>query len=316
MDSKGLGAETARAKRGVEWITVALMATTYAAWFAAGVWLYPAAPALALMAMGFAVAMHGSLIHEAIHGHPTRDAAINEAIMGLPIGLVWPYRRYKTMHMRHHFDERLTDPFDDPESYYKAAFQHDKLPAWFRQVLRINNTLLGRMILNPLIGTVGLVLMDGRAMLSGDRDIIDAWVRHLAGLVVVLFVITVFFAAPLWLYLLVPAWLGQSIIAIRTYAEHQWAERPEGRTIIVERSPLAFFFLYNNLHIVHHTLPTAAWYDIPRLYRERRAEWIAMTGGYVFPNYSALARQWLLTPKEPVVHPALRRTENDGAALR
>lgn len=315
MDSKGLGAETARAKRGVEWITVALMAATYLSWLIVGIWLYPVAPVLALIALSFTVALHSSLIHEAIHGHPTRDAAINEALMALPIGLVWPYRRYKWMHMRHHFDERLTDPFDDPESYYKAAFQHEKLPGWFKSALRINNTLLGRMILNPLIGSIGLILMDGRAVLAGDREVIDAWVRHLAGLVVVLFVITMFFAAPLWLYVLVPAWLGQSIIAVRTYAEHQWAESPDGRTIIVERSPLAFFFLYNNLHVVHHALPTAAWYTLPGHYRARRAEWIAKNGGYVFPNYTALMRQWLLTPKEPVIHPALRRSEDD-AALR
>lgn len=297
-----------RARRGVEWITVALIAATYSTWFAAGVWLFPASPVLALIILSFAVALHGSLIHEAIHGHPTRNGAINELIMGFPIGLVWPYRRYKTMHMRHHFDERLTDPFDDPESYYKAAFQHEKLPGWFRRILEVNNTLLGRMILNPLIGSVGLILMDGRAILAGDREIIDAWLRHLAGLIVVVSIVSAIFAVPLWLYILVPAWLGQSIIAIRTFAEHRWAEAPEGRTIIVERSPLAFFFLYNNLHIVHHTLPTLAWYDIPRAYRERRAEWVAKTGGYVFPNYTALARQWLLRAKEPVVHPALRRT--------
>ena len=32
------------------------------------------------------------------------------------------------MHLRHHADERLTDPFDDPESYYQALWQHDELP--------------------------------------------------------------------------------------------------------------------------------------------------------------------------------------------
>jgi fatty acid desaturase len=39
----------------------------------------------------------------------------------LPIGLVWPFRRFKALHLRHHADERLTDPFDDPESYYLGA---------------------------------------------------------------------------------------------------------------------------------------------------------------------------------------------------
>ena len=47
------------------------------------------------------------------------------------------------------------------------------------------------------------------------------------------------FGIPLWLYILGPVWLGQSLISVRTFAEHQWSERPEGRTIIIERSPFA-----------------------------------------------------------------------------
>lgn len=301
-----------RSQAGVEWRTAILIAATYVVWFAAGVWLYPAMPVIALIVLGFAVALHSSLIHECLHGHPTRNAALNELVMSAPLGLVWPYRRYKTMHLRHHFDERLTDPFDDPESYYRAAFQHERLPGWFQAVLRVNNTLLGRMILNPLLGSFGLFLADGKAILAGDREIIDAWARHLAGVALVVAIVWLTFAVPLWLYILVPAWLGQSIISVRTFAEHQWAEASGGRTIIVERSPLAFFYLYNNLHIVHHTLPTVAWYELPRLYRERRAEWVARNGGYVFSNYTAIVRQWLLTPKEPVVHPVLRRTPDDG----
>lgn len=307
MDSTEIGARA----RAVEWPTVALIAATYAVWFVAGTWLYGVAPLAALVVLGFAVAIHSSLIHECLHGHPTRNAALNELLMALPLGLVWPYRRYKAMHLRHHFDERLTDPFDDPESYYRAAFQHATLPAWFQAVLRINNTLLGRMILNPLLGSVGLVLADGRAALAGDRAVIDAWLRHLAGGALVVLVVVTVFPVPFWLYLLVPAWLGQSIIALRTFAEHQWSETPGGRTIIVERSPFAFVFLYNNLHVVHHALPTVAWYRLPALYRERRAEWIARNGGYVFPNYTALARQWLFAAKEPVVHPAWRRDADD-----
>ena len=53
---------------------------------------------------------------------------INEAFVFLPIGLVWPYRRFKSIHLRHHADERLTDPLDDPESYYQALWQHESCP--------------------------------------------------------------------------------------------------------------------------------------------------------------------------------------------
>jgi fatty acid desaturase len=296
-----------RAGRAVEWPTVAVAAACYGVWLAAGIWLFPTYPFVALLVLGLCCALHSSLVHECLHGHPTRNAALNEALVFLPLGLVWPYRRFKSLHMKHHADERLTDPFDDPESYYHALWHLETLPGWFQAVLRVNNTLAGRVVLNPLLGSLGLVLMDVRAIRAGERNVLDAWLRHLAGAAIVAAIVMVGFGIPLWLYVLVPCWIGQSIIAVRTYAEHQWHETPEGRTIIVERSPLSFFFLNNNLHLVHHKHPAAAWYKLPALFKARRAEWIAMNGGYVFANYWALARTYLFKPKEPNVHPALHR---------
>ena len=116
--------------------------------------------------------------------------------------------------------------------------------------------------------------------------------------------------------MLVPVWLGQSLISVRTFAEHQWSERPEGRTIIVERSPLSFLFLNNNLHFVHHKSPTVAWYRLPKLFRDRRDEWVRMNNGYVFPNYFALLKAYAFKAKEPVVHPVLRRAPEAGRAFR
>ena len=101
-----------------------------------------------------------------------------------------------------------------------------------------------------------------------------AWALHLAGMAIVLPVVAYGFGMPIWLYVLVPVWIGQGLISIRTFAEHQWSERPEGRTIIVERSPLSFLFLNNNLHFVHHRNPTVAWYRLPKMFRERRDEWV------------------------------------------
>jgi fatty acid desaturase len=291
----------------VEWPTVAIAFVTYGLWFAAGYWLWQAFPAFALILMGLLVAQHSSLVHECLHGHPTRNGTLNELLVALPLGLIWPYRRFKKLHLQHHADERLTDPFDDPESYYKALWEHETLPGWFQSVLKINNTLAGRVVLNPLLGSFGLIAMDIKSAIKGDRSVIDAWLRHLAGAAVVIAMVHYLFAMPIWLYLLVPCWIGQSIIAIRTYAEHQWHESPEGRTIIVERSPLSILFLNNNLHLVHHKLPTAPWYRLPLLFAERRAEWVSLNKGYVFPNYFALVKAWAFKAKEPVVHPALRR---------
>lgn len=293
----------------VEWPTVALAGACYAIWASAGIWLWPVMPVVSLIVMGVMVALHSSLVHECLHGHPTRKAALNELLVAPPLGLVWPYRRFKTLHMRHHADERLTDPFDDPESYYHAFWAYEAMPRWFRLVLAVNNTLAGRIVLNPLLGTFGLLAMDLKLMLGGDRGVKDAWVRHVAGAVVVVAIVHYGFGMPIWLYALVPCWLGQSIIAVRTYAEHQWHDNAEGRTLIVERSPLSILFLNNNLHLVHHKLPTAPWYRLPQLFQQRREEWLALNGGYVFANYWALMKAHFFKAKEPVVHPALRRDQ-------
>ena len=300
----------------IEWPTVALTATCYAAWFAAGFYLYQIWPVAALLLLGLTLALQSSLMHEACHGHPTRKAWVNELLVGLPVGLVYPYRRFKALHLRHHGDERLTDPFDDPESYYKALWEHAEMPSGLRRLLVLNNSMLGRLVVGPPLATTGFIIAEAKLLRSGDAEVRRAWLHHGFGLAIVLPVIAYGFGMPIWLYVVVPVWIGQAIIAVRTFAEHQWSERPDGRTIIVERSPLALFFLNNNLHLVHHKMPTVAWYRLPALFRERRDEWVAMNGNYVFPNYFALLKAFALKPKEPVVHPALRRAPEPGRAFR
>ncbi|MCT8997032.1 fatty acid desaturase [Chelativorans intermedius] len=308
--------ERRRGRPAVEWPTVVLIVSCYAVWAAAGVVVWPVWPLAALLLLSLAIALHSSLMHECLHGHPTRSARVNEALVGLPIGLVYPYRRFKALHLRHHADERLTDPFEDPESYYRALWQYEKLPAVVKRLLQINNTMLGRFVLGPPIMNAAFLVGEARLLIAGDRTVWRAWALHAAGLAVVLPIIVHVFAMPLWLYMLVPAWLGQSIISVRTFAEHQWSERPDGRTIIVERSPLAFLFLNNNLHLVHHKMPHVPWYRLPALYRERREGWLAMNGGYAYPNYFALFRDFALRAKEPVPHPVLRREPHPPRAFR
>ncbi|MCA2010472.1 fatty acid desaturase [Cereibacter sphaeroides] len=301
-----------RAPLRLEWPTLGLIGLCYGGWLFAGFWLYPSLPLLALAIMAVLAGLHSSLVHECLHGHPTRYRLVNEALVTLPLSLAYPYRRYKATHLAHHHDERLTDPFDDPESYYRARWQFERLPGWFRTLLTLNNTLLGRVILGPWLVAGGFFLDEARQAVANERGVRLAWAIHLPAMAVVLALVWAM-GIPLWLYVLGVCWPGLSLIGIRTFAEHRWHETPSGRTIIVERSPLAWLFLYNNLHIVHHKQPSAPWYELPRLYRERRAEWQAMNGGYVFPNYWALWRLWGVTMKEPVIHPALHQEPQAGA---
>ena len=298
----------------VEWPTLAMIALAYGGWAVAGFWLWPAVPWLALAVMALAAALHSSLTHECLHGHPTRRTWANEALVTLPLTLFYPYRRYRALHLAHHRDERLTDPFDDPESYYKARWQWHAMPGWLRAVLRVNNALAGRVVLGPVLGVAGFLAGEARLAWQGARGVRRAWALHLPAAAAVLAAIWAM-GVPIWLYLLAVVWPALGLIAIRTYAEHRWHETPEGRTIIVERSPLAWLFLHNNLHVVHHQHPTAPWYALPRLYAARRAHWQGLNGGYVFRSYWPLIRAHLWRAKEPVAHPALRvAPEAEGRA--
>jgi fatty acid desaturase len=290
----------------VEWPTVGLLLACYGLWVAAGLYVYPAMPAAALALFAVAIALHSSLQHEMLHGHPTRNRRINEWLVGLPLGVVYPYRRYRAIHLRHHADERLTDPYDDPESFYRAHYDWEKLPPLLKTLLGWNNTLIGRITLGPALTLPGFLISEVRQLRS-DRSIRTAWMLHAAGLAALILLLEGVLGIPFWLYAATSAYAGLSIIAIRSYCEHQWSERPDGRTVIVEKSWLSVLFLNNNLHLVHHKCPAAPWYELPRLYAGERERWRAMNGGYVFGNYCEILRAFAFRRKEPVVHPVLRR---------
>ncbi len=302
-------------RRRIEWPTVLLIFATYGVWAALCGLVWPVYPMVAIVALGFTLALQSSLMHEASHGHPTRKGWLNELLVGLPVGLVYPFRRFRALHLRHHADENLTDPFDDPESYYRCLWRHRELPGVLKFLLQVNNTMVGRFIIGPLLGTPGFLLAEAKLIAAGDRAVRKAWLLHAAGLVVVVPLVLVVFGIPAWAYLLA-VWLGQSLISVRTFAEHQWSERPDGRTIIVERSPFSLLFLNNNLHLVHHKNPNVAWYQLPALFKARRDEWLALNRGYVFPSYFALLKSFAFKAKEPVVHPALRRVPEAPRAFR
>lgn len=290
----------------IEWLTLGLIIACYALWFAAGM-AYGSLPLISIILIPLLAAFQSSLQHEALHGHPTRNAKLNEALVFLPIAIFYPFRRYKNLHLRHHADERLTDPYDDPESYYRSLTDWKKLPGWMKKVLQLNNSLVGRVLIGPAVGVTGFILTEVRLLAAGGKAHRIAWTLHVAGLVPVLLIVHYLFGMPLWLYGLL-AYASLSILAIRSFCEHQWSEHPDGRTVIIEKSLLGLLFLNNNLHLVHHKRPTAPWYHLPRLYRERPEEWQRMNDGYVFRNYFAVLKAFGVKRKEPVIHPPTERT--------
>ncbi|EEX10585.1 fatty acid desaturase domain protein [Ruegeria lacuscaerulensis ITI-1157] len=285
-----------------EWPTFALIFACYALWliaiFGVAVWSLW----LAVSMMGVVAALHSSLTHEALHGHPFRAKWLNEALMALPLTLFIPYNRFRDLHLAHHQDANLTDPYDDPESNYLDPAIWVRLPRWQRWVYQANNTLLGRMLLGPIIGQLAFVRDDWRGAVRGDRDIWLAWALHLPGVAVVLWIVAQS-AMPVWAFVLA-AYLGLALVKIRTFLEHRAHENSRARTVIVEdRGPLAFLFLNNNLHVVHHMNPAAPWYRLPALYRRGKERYLACNEAYVYRSYGQVFRQYFWRAKDPVAHP-------------
>jgi fatty acid desaturase len=283
--------------------TLLLLGAVYACWLLATALAAEFGPWLAVPLIGVLLAQHSSLQHEAIHGHPTPWPRVNDALVFPALGLLMPYERFRELHLAHHHDPSLTDPYDDPESNYldPGVWRHLSRPA--RTVLAANNTLLGRMLIGPFVGTIDLWRRDLAAVRGGDRPVARAWALHGLGVVPV----------ALWLWLtgsvsvaayLTACWVGLALLRIRTFLEHQAHERAGARSVVIEdRGPLAVLFLNNNYHAVHHANPGLAWYRLPAEFARRREEWLRRNGGYHYRSYGEVFRRYLLRRKEPVAHP-------------
>lgn len=293
----------ARPSACVEWPTLGLMIVVTAGWGVVTAGAAALGPWVAVPLLALILALHSSLQHEAIHGHPTPWPRLNDALVFLPLGLVVPYERFKASHLAHHHDPLLTDPYDDPESNYLDPAVWGRLPRPVRAVLAANNTLLGRMVLGPFISTWVLWRDDLRAIRAGDRAVARAWALHAAGLVPVVLWLGSVGTLPAGAYLLA-GWGGLAILKIRTFLEHQAHERAAARSVVIEdRGPLAFLFLNNNFHAVHHAHPRLPWYRLPAEYARRRETFLRRNGGYRYRSYGEVLRLHLFHRKDPVAHP-------------
>ena len=296
----------AESRAGVEWPTLALIAACYVVWalgttWMAGLWL-PLGMAVTVLAL----ALHSSIQHEVLHGHPFPGRFWNAVTVFPALGLVYPYGRFRDLHLEHHRDERLTDPYDDPESNFMDPAVWQGLSPAAKTLLRMNNTLAGRMALGPAIGTWSFLRGDLRALRAGDRAVARDWLLHLAGLVPVAWWLGTVAQMPAWAYL-ASAYAALSVLKIRTFLEHRAHEIARGRSVVVEHGGiLGFLFLNNNLHAVHHAKPSQAWYRLPAIWRENRAEFLRRNEGYLYPSYGDIFRRHFLRAQDPVPHPLYR----------
>ncbi len=289
--------------RAVEWPTLIVFAATYALWALATTVLWTYSSALAVLVAALAIGQYSSLTHEVLHGHPFRSQKLSEALVFPGFTVFVPYLRFKDLHLQHHFDPALTDPYDDPESNYLDPAVWARLSRPVKAILRFNNTLFGRMLVGPAISTWALAKGDLAAMRKGDWRVWLAWALHLPGLALVWVWLEWVGTMPGWAYILA-AYLGWSLLKIRTYLEHRAHDAARARTVVIEsRGPLSLLFLNNNFHVVHHMHPGVAWYKLPALYFGNRAHYLRRNDAYQYRNYFDIFRRHLFRAKDPVPHP-------------
>ncbi|OWU82929.1 fatty acid desaturase [Oceanicola sp. 22II-s10i] len=296
-------------RRRFEWPTLALLAACYFAWGLGTTWLATLWLPAAIVLTVLAIALHSSLSHEMIHGHPFRSKYLNEALVFPALTLLIPYRRFRDTHLDHHQDAILTDPYDDPESNYLDPEVWATLGPVRRAVLSFNNTLAGRLLIGPAVGQVAFMASDWRAIRNRKPGVLSGWLWHLPAVAVVAAWLVFVADMPVWAYL-VSAYAALAVLKIRTFLEHQAHERARGRTVIIEdRGILAFLFLNNNLHVVHHMHPRTPWYKLPELYRDNRDRYLARNDGYRYASYAEIFRRHLFRAKDPVPHPLWSRSK-------
>jgi fatty acid desaturase len=287
----------------VEWRTLSLIALCYLGLGLSTTLIADFSIGLAFVLTTLLITLHSSLQHEALHGHPTRHRWLNELLIFPAVGLIVPYGRFRDTHLAHHHDEILTDPYDDPETNYLDPKVWVALPYWLQLVLRVNNTLLGRILLGPMISTISFIRSDIRAAIGGQYKIALCWSLHLIGIVPVLWWVATIGSMPLWVYV-AASYLGFGILKIRTFLEHRAFEAAQGRSVVIEdRGLLAFLFLNNNFHAVHHAHPGAPWYRLPGLYEKDRDGYLDRNNGYFYPSYLTVLGRYFLHAKDPVPHP-------------
>lgn len=275
--------------------TLAVAAFVYAGWLGY-VLVFRELPWFARPLLGgLLIALHGSLQHECIHGHPTPHAWLNDLIAAPPLVLFYPYSLYKRSHVRHHQTRELTTPIDDTESYYVTAAQWQAMSSAKKLWYRTQQTLLGRVLLGPIFAFWAPL----RGPTTGVATNKLPWLLHSLAAGAVLGLAWQVGEVTPWEYVLCASYPGMALTLVRSFIEHRPGDTHASRSVIVEsRGPLGLLFLYNGFHAVHHAKPNMPWYKIPRWYEDNRELVLEKNGRFVFKSYIEVFARFLVRPKD------------------
>jgi fatty acid desaturase len=287
----------------IEWPTIAVAVAIWTLLIGGVVthtWLpwWVTVPVLAIGSGWFA-----SLQHEASHGHPTPWPAVNVAIAGAPIGVVYPFSRFTELHLAHHLDPSLlTEPGIDNESRYCSPEAWARAGRVERLALRAERTLVGHLTIGVVRGSLKFMVDDLKSA-RYDRRLRGIWARHLVGVSVVV-VVVVLSGLPLAQFAIGVVYGRVFFTGLRTFAEHRGVADGTRSAVIRAGLPLSMIFLNNNLHHTHHARPGAAWYRLPQLHDELGSDELARSGAGLYTGgYLEVARRFGVRPFCRPVHP-------------
>ena len=300
------------ARAALEVRTLLLVGAVYGGWLAMtysyGRWpLWIVAPITAAL-----LTLHSSMQHEIVHGHPTIWRPLNRLLGVVPLSLWLPFDRYRRNHLVHHNNDRLTDPLDDPESYYLTPESWAHLSGAGRRILQLQQTLAGRVLIGSFWRIGRFLRKDFLAVVRNERAraIWLSTCRVCAGHRVGYSGLP-HAAVDLRRGHVIP---GNASSPIRSFAEHR--ARPGGclsatpSSRIPDPGPL---FLFNNLHAMHHEEPAMPWYEYNARYRLIRGRLIEENHGLVYSTYFEVARRFLFRPHDALRHPTGRVPQNRAA---
>ncbi len=286
-----------------EWPTWLLILSVYSSWFLLMQYYHVLGAVFAVPALILICALHGSMCHELIHGHPTRLQALNNLLGSVPLTLFLPYPIYRESHLIHHHDENITIPAKDPESYYCSAYEYQNKTSLGKGFAWINMTVAGRLLFSPTVEILGLGKLAFKALKSVDTDALKVWEIHLVSVALLLLVIVQYFQVPWWHYLLI-AYFANSLTRIRSFYEHRARIVVSERTVLME--PCLFFrimFLNLNFHLAHHEHPAIPWYQLGHFYHAHRSELVARSGNFFYSGYRHWLLGYLFRPVDSPIHP-------------
>ncbi|MFZ4835240.1 fatty acid desaturase [Rouxiella sp. Mn2063] len=273
-----------------------LIITIYGGWFATVAWWKTIGLLPATLLLIWFSTWYMSLQHELLHGHPTRFPRVNQLFGLLPFSIWYPYGTYRDLHLKHHYDEDLTVPETDPESYYFTRSRWHHFNGAQRLLVRLRNTFPGRMLLTPLLTMRWTFVNIWQSFREGRRASIAMWSVHLVLMIPVLGWL-VHNDFSIIYYLFAVTWPMLAMTKVRSFFEHRAAEDPEARTVINEAGLFwRLLFLNLNYHSVHHDLPRIPWYGLPQVYRANKQQYLARNQGFYVKGYGELMREHLIKP--------------------